>query len=369
MKKNFLFGICFVFLLILFSCSKKETTSVDAFEESSQILKETETNKIEEEGNSAKDFLYEEIDYKTDIDEISPSDIKDISNNLFYYTGDEEYLKSITNYMINQNHFSTKNAIDIPSPNIIKYDDSDLNDIKVYGDFWIYGYVLVGDTFNNVHGGSFPGCMHLENKNGKFNVISFDVAEDGSNFDESIKKICNNEEELYNKMFEAMDSTTDESINIRKEYIKMYRDEYNLDIKYYKDYGWRRVSIDGEISQDEDNFYDAKESIEFVLDDLGFNTTTIRDNYLKRVISIELSKEGLSDITSKENSDLKVLWDELRFNLINTCSSIMDIFENYNVPNVTIIVKLLDDKNYEDNLLVIENNIVKFDIMNKDNID
>ena len=46
----------------------------------------------------------------------------------------------------------------------------------------------------------------------------------------------------------------------------------------------------------------------------------------------------------------------------------MDIFENYNVPNVTIIVKLLDDKNYEDNLLVIENNIVKFDIMNKDNI-
>ena len=362
MKKNLIFGIYFIIMLILVSCGKKETiTSTTA--KNSDISKETKPT--EENDNITENFLYEEVDYEENIDSIKKDDITDISKNLFHYTGNDKYLKPITDYLIKQEYFFSESTIFIPSPNIIKYDESDLNDIKIYGDFWIYGYVLVGDTLHNDKGGSFPGCMHLSNKNEEINVVSFDIAEDGSNFDESIKKICNNDKELYEKMFEAMDSTTDESINIRKEYIKMYRDEYDLDIKYYKDYGWRRVSIDGEISQDEDNFYDAKETIDFVLQDEGFDGITVRENYLKRVVSVELWKDGLSKIITDDNYELKPLWDELKFSLINTCTSITDIFESFNVPNVTIIIKLLEDENYNKNLLVIENNVIKYDILNE----
>ena len=92
MKKNLIFSIYFIIMLILVSCGKKETITSNT-EINTDISKETKPT--EENDNITENFLYEEVDYETDIDSIKEDDITDISKNLFHYTGDDKYLKQI----------------------------------------------------------------------------------------------------------------------------------------------------------------------------------------------------------------------------------------------------------------------------------
>ncbi len=159
---------------------------------------------------------------------------------LFEYTGQDKYLKSICDDMVKTlgNQFLPDNekCVEIPTPYIVKVDDTNKDDIKVYGDFYIFGYNLDGTVFVNKNGGSFPGCYHLKDDNGVISVVSKEIAEDGSNFMSSLTKICGNDEELTKQVAAA--GSGDDKDDKRVEYVRMYGLNKGINITAIKDYGW-----------------------------------------------------------------------------------------------------------------------------------
>ena len=160
----------------------------------------------------------------------------------YYYIGSDDTEAVVYNYLSqNVGNELEPGQICIPVARIIKVDDSDKNDIKVYGDFWVFDYELEGDTLMCVSGGAWPGLIHLKAGELRDEVTGMDVVEDGSSYDESAKKIFG---DLYDEFIKtSSDDTTREQL--RKEVITDYVHANYLDnIKYYKDYGWDAVKID-----------------------------------------------------------------------------------------------------------------------------
>ena len=161
----------------------------------------------------------------------------------FKYTGSDKILEAITDHMVTEakKFFGGQGALEIPTPYIVKIDDSNDNDIKVYGNFYIYGYELYGTIFHNKNGGSFPGCYHLKKESDGYSYIKHEIAEDGSKNYESLVKICGGDENLAKAIFSI---ANEEDAATRIKYVKMYRDANNLRISGIKDYGWPIILFD-----------------------------------------------------------------------------------------------------------------------------
>lgn len=178
-------------------------------------------------------------------------------NKKFEYTGDEQYIKEVTDAMLSEFaiHFNEEQNIEIPTPYIVSIYDEDKNDIKVYGDFYIYGYTMNGMIFDCENGGSFPGCIHLKDDGENISIESVEVAEDGSNYDESLLRICGGDNTLKKDIDNVR---VDDGDNLRIEYVKMYAKNNDLKVSGIKDYGWPVILFDD--MSDANfvyNFYDA----------------------------------------------------------------------------------------------------------------
>lgn len=206
----------------------------------------------------------------------------------FVYTEDDDYIKAITDDMVilSEDMFGDQAAVEIPTPRIVKIDDLDKKDIKVYGDFWIYGYQMFGTIFNTKNGGSNPGCYHLKDEDGKITVLSKEFAEDGSNNWSSLVKICGGDEDLANRVINKLSPTEDEQL--RLEYASMYAKANNLKFSGIKDYGWP-VILSNDISDAEFlyNFYSAY-FYEIRQDDVLKDLTERLDNLKNKYMTSEL---------------------------------------------------------------------------------
>ena len=138
------------------------------------------------------------------------------------------------------NVYFEKKALALPIAIIVDTDDSDKNDIKIWGDFWVLNFSVKGDKFFTENGGSFPGCIHLKEENGKYTVVKYEHAVDGEGFNDSILKICEGDEARANKFY----STDEKREEILKELLSEYVNENKLDITMYQDYGWEPVKLD-----------------------------------------------------------------------------------------------------------------------------
>ncbi len=138
--------------------------------------------------------------------------------------------------------------VGIPSPVIVAVDESDKNDIKVYGDFWYYNYTLNGDTLETANGGSYPGCIHIKSTDEGYEVVKTRIVEDGSNFDDSAKEIFGD----YYDDFMKAHSDQELADKTRAQIIANYVAANNLAIKQYQDFGWDPVALPEE---NIDNFY------------------------------------------------------------------------------------------------------------------
>ena len=120
---------------------------------------------------------------------------------------DDKVLNAITSYMLDESKslFGDGKFIEVPTPYIVSIDDSDENDIKVYGNFYIYGYELKNTIFYNVNGASQPGCFHIKIDDSIATVIKKEIAEDGSNNWSSLVRICNGDESLAKKILNPGD--------------------------------------------------------------------------------------------------------------------------------------------------------------------
>ena len=167
----------------------------------------------------------------------------------YEYPGPELFYSVVYKYMIDEfgPHYDPAD-VGIPCPVIIAEDDSNKDDILLYGNFWYFNYKLNGDTLENTSGGSYPGVMHVKSTDAGYEVTGMDLTEDGSGFTESAKKIFGKYYDTFMK-----DGEDDKLLEkTRAQIIANYVAANNLSITAYQDYGWDPVTLPEE---NIDSFY------------------------------------------------------------------------------------------------------------------
>lgn len=167
----------------------------------------------------------------------------------YEYPGPELFYTVLYDYMITEfSQYYSDYDVSIPCPVIISEDESDNSDIKVYGNFWIFNYNLNGDILEFTSGGSYPGCIHIKSTDEGYEVISMDLVEDGSDFEDSAKKIFG---DLYDTFILDGESETIRE-ELRAQIIANYVAANELSITAYQDYGSDPVALPEE---NIDSFY------------------------------------------------------------------------------------------------------------------
>ncbi len=159
---------------------------------------------------------------------------------VYVYPGDDAIMEATSRYMVEELAANyPEGDVAIPSILVVAKDESDENDVKVWGDYWIYLYDLNGDTLENAAGGNYPGLMHLKKTDDGYTVTEMDMVADGSDWEPSAKKIFG---EYYEDLIKAQ-SNMEEREKVRGQWIKDYVDANGLAITQYKDYGWDPVKL------------------------------------------------------------------------------------------------------------------------------
>ena len=121
----------------------------------------------------------------------------------------------------------------IPVVDILRVDDSDPEDILVWGNYWVYNFALRGTTLMNRSGGNFPGIIHMKEDGDTYTGFDMDLVESGSDYDSSIEELFGVDDELRNAFAEST-----ESYDLFMETLRWYRDDTGLDIEASQDFGW-----------------------------------------------------------------------------------------------------------------------------------
>ena len=116
----------------------------------------------------------------------------------------------------------------------VDIDDSDPEDIKFWGNFWVNNYNQVGDTLKCISGGNHPGLMHIRKTEKGFEVTAFDQVADGAANQTSAKKIFGDKYEAFQK-YSSDDGWREQCII---DQLEDYATEHNLTATMYQDFGW-----------------------------------------------------------------------------------------------------------------------------------
>ena len=127
----------------------------------------------------------------------------------------------------------------IPFSTVVATDENDEQDIKVWGDFWVFNYSIAGDTLKTASGGSHPGLIHLKETASGYDVTSFDQVGDGSRFDPTARKIFGEHYEAFRKI----NSNGEEREKLRAKGIAEYVNKHGIKATMYQDYGWPAVKL------------------------------------------------------------------------------------------------------------------------------
>ena len=145
----------------------------------------------------------------------------------------EDYLVNV----IGKNYAEA--AYCIPCPIIISTDDSNKDDVLVWGDFWVFNYDLSGDTLKTVSGGDHPGLMHLKKTDKGVEVTDFEQVEDGAGNMESAKRIFGDKYDAFHEINSSEELREEKRLG----YILDYVNRLHLSATMVQDYGWPAVEL------------------------------------------------------------------------------------------------------------------------------
>lgn len=149
-------------------------------------------------------------------------------------------LTAVENYMVDTLGSRYAEAeICIPYANIVKVDETNADDILVWGDFWVFNYDLSGDTLKTVSGGSHPGLMHVKKTDNGFEVTSFDAVVDGAGNLESAKKIFGENYDAFHAINSDEVKREENRLRTTAEYVK----KHDIKATLCQDYGWPAQSL------------------------------------------------------------------------------------------------------------------------------
>ncbi|HCM91345.1 MAG TPA: hypothetical protein DIS78_02085 [Lachnospiraceae bacterium] len=157
----------------------------------------------------------------------------------YKYPGDDKLMAAVYEYIAEECSKDYEKAdVSIPVVNLVDTDDSDPEDIKVWGDFWINNYKLEDDTLMTQSGGSYPGCIHLKKSGDDYEVTEMEVVGDGSEYLPTARKIFGNR---FDDLTKVMDD--EKRSEIRGQIIADYVKANDLKITKYQDFGWDPVDL------------------------------------------------------------------------------------------------------------------------------
>lgn len=152
----------------------------------------------------------------------------------------DEYLAAIEAYLRTIGSQYTSGEVCIPSYTVIAINDNDTDYTRVWGDWWVFNYNIVGDTLKCVSGGSHPGLMYLkQNDTHKWIVTSFDQVEDGSRYLPSAKRIFGE----YYEAFHKVNSCQEHRDSMRLKQVAYYVQEHKLPVTMLQDSGWPAIAL------------------------------------------------------------------------------------------------------------------------------
>ena len=181
------------------------------------------------------------IDELTDpSDSIDPTELPANALPSYEYPGDDPLQTAIIKYLIQEfgKHFAAAD-VRIPSMTIVATDTSNPEDIRVWGDFWIFNYRLDNDTLITESGGSHPGLIHLKKTDDGYKVTKMDVVADGADNLKSAKEIFGDKYEDFHEI----NSNQDEREKTRRQFISDYVKANKLSITKVKDFGWDPIEL------------------------------------------------------------------------------------------------------------------------------
>ncbi|SFG73201.1 hypothetical protein [Oribacterium sp. WCC10] len=317
-------------------------------EESKQTIEESKEDPQESEAES-KDTSVDEVDYpRLPLPE-------------YHYYGTEdwaEYADSVCHFLV-ENSFGDEAAdLNICVPIVLKMDDSDPKDVKLWGEYMIYKYQLMKTSLIEEGGGSFGGVAHLDTTGGSPIVSDFDFLEDGSGFDASLDKLFGKEglKDAYLKACDDRDKYLAESL-------ANYINTNGLYITQYQEFGWAPVPVlNAPPTREEDqivdyvgNFayttqFDMRKICAFETEDTDAFGNVDSDDW----------NEFLIEIYRKEGSDMDSVIKDLRSNLIDEDVK-LERTEDVTFKDIEGCTVLMSEGPYEDDDMVYVNYFVPRD--------
>ena len=157
----------------------------------------------------------------------------------FAYQGKDPCLAAVCDWIVKGGEQARywEAEVTIPAPLIAEVDDSDPQDVRVWGNFWSYSYTPRGTTLFCVSGGEHPGLLHLRAADGGYEVYSEEMVGDGEAYAADMRRIFGTIRMLK---LDALDGD-----KTRAQYISDYVLQNGLPFTQYQDYGWDPVHIPG----------------------------------------------------------------------------------------------------------------------------
>ena len=148
--------------------------------------------------------------------------------------------EAISDYLVKEiGSLYSPGELCIPVLMMVSTEEVSEDQARVWGDFWVFNYNQAGDTLKTVSGGNHSGLMTVQKQGDKLTVTSFEQTEDGAGNEASAKRIFGNHFDIYQNMH----SNQDVRESVRKEQLKEYARQHNLNVRYYQDFGWPAVEF------------------------------------------------------------------------------------------------------------------------------
>ena len=149
-------------------------------------------------------------------------------------------LTAVDDYLVNEiGKNYDQSDVTIPYAFVVSTDESNPDDILVWGDFWVFNYDIAGDTLKTASGGSYPGLMHVKKTDNGFEVFGFDAVADGSDNMPSAKKIFGDKFDAFWELNSDQEKREDMRLHFTSDYVK----KHNLPVTMLQDYGWPAVAL------------------------------------------------------------------------------------------------------------------------------
>ena len=159
----------------------------------------------------------------------------------YIYQGDDPYLPAVCDYILQvYGSFYAQVDVAIPCPLILETDDTDPQDVRLWGIFDLDNYRLVNTTLISESGGRTPGLVHLKAIDGGWRVTSMESVGDGEDFQKDVERIFGMRKGLLDR-YQGI--TSDDVNEARLQSVSDYVNWNGLKITQIQDFGWKPVAL------------------------------------------------------------------------------------------------------------------------------